>query len=284
MLAFDSDLRKSRPCWICRVARLRGPEILRAPQPYSHGGWQLLAVKVKSWRVTNFAHAITYTIGVYLLVTLVTMWKVPYLWASVLAVLVVMPIGYLIERFIICRLYGESLDYTFIATFAVSLIGVDLVKWIWGVQPKALGDPVRKYVELVGFMFRVYRILIVAIAILLFFALQLFVKRTMVGKTIVAALEDREKVRCLGIKLDKYFSFVFVLGSALAALGGVLYAPIISVHRTWAPRFCCSASPSPSSVAWPTSEARSSRRSRSARLWPSRPATGPRARRRWSSS
>lgn len=189
-----------------------------------------LSLTFGTMRVTNFAHTITYTIGVYLLVTLVTMWKVPYLWASVVAVLAVMPLGYVIERFVIRRLYGESLDYTFIATFAVSLIGVDLVKWIWGVQPKALGDPIRKYVELMGFMFPVYRILIVVIAILLFFALQLFVKRTMVGKIIVAALEDREKVRCLGIKLDKYFSFVFVLGSALAALGGVLYAPITSVH------------------------------------------------------
>ncbi|HHY45842.1 MAG TPA: branched-chain amino acid ABC transporter permease [Firmicutes bacterium] len=189
-----------------------------------------LSLTFGTMRVTNFAHTITYTIGVYLLLTFVTQWKVHYFWAAIFAVLAVIPIGYLIERFIIRRLYGESLDYTFIATFAVSLIGVDVVKWIWGVQPKALGDPIRRYIELLGFTFPVYRLLIVGIAILLFFALQLFVRRTMVGKIIIAALEDREKVRCLGIKLDKYFSLVFVLGSALAALGGVLYAPITSVH------------------------------------------------------
>jgi branched-subunit amino acid ABC-type transport system permease component len=51
-----------------------------------------------------------------------------------------------------------------------------------------------------------------------------------VGKIVVAALEDEEGVRCLGVSVTKYFSLVFVLGSALAALGGVLYAPISSIH------------------------------------------------------
>jgi branched-subunit amino acid ABC-type transport system permease component len=43
-------------------------------------------------------------------------------------------------------------------------------------------------------------------------------------------LEDREAVRSLGIEVDRYFTIVFLIGSALAALGGVLYAPITSVH------------------------------------------------------
>jgi branched-chain amino acid transport system permease protein len=135
-----------------------------------------------------------------------------------------------IERFIIRRLYGESLDYTFIATFAVSLIGVDLIKWIWGVNPYPLGDPVGIYLDVWGLTFPLYRLLIVVIAIVLFFGLELFFKKTIVGKIVVAALEDKDGLRCLGINVDKYFAIVFVLGSALAALGGVLYAPISSIH------------------------------------------------------
>jgi len=189
-----------------------------------------LSLTFGTMRVTNFAHTITYTIGVYVLVALVQEANMSYSLAAALSILAVVPIGYVIERFIIRRLYGDSLDYTFIATFAVSLIGVDVVKWIWGVQPKALGDPIKRYVDLAGFMFPLYRLIIVGIAIALFLALQVFMKRTMVGKIIVAALEDRDKVRCLGIKLDKYFSSAFVLGSVLAALGGVLYAPITSIH------------------------------------------------------
>jgi branched-subunit amino acid ABC-type transport system permease component len=78
--------------------------------------------------------------------------------------------------------------------------------------------------------FPVYRIIIFAIAIVLFFALELFFRKTILGKIVVAALDDKDGVRCLGVRVDKYFSLMFILGSALAALGGVLYAPISAVH------------------------------------------------------
>jgi branched-subunit amino acid ABC-type transport system permease component len=181
-------------------------------------------------RVINFAHTLTYTIGVYILITLIAYFHGFFSVAGALAVLVVIPISYVIERFIIRRLYGESLDYTFIATFAVFLIGVDTIKWIWGVNPYPLSDPVGIYLAVWGLTFPLYRLLIVLIAIILFFALELFFKKTIVGKIVVAALEDKDGVRCLGINVDKYFSIVFVLGSTLAALGGVLYAPISSIH------------------------------------------------------
>jgi len=189
-----------------------------------------LSLTFGTMRVINFAHTLTYTIGVYFLVTLIALFKGYFIIAAVIAVIAVIPIGYVIERFIIRRLYGESLDYTFIATFAVALIGVDLIKWIWGVNPYPLSDPVGVYLTLWGFTFPLYRVLIVMIAILLFFALELLFKKTIAGKIVVAALEDEEGVRCLGVNVDKYFSIVFVLGSALAALGGVLYAPISSIH------------------------------------------------------
>jgi branched-subunit amino acid ABC-type transport system permease component len=93
-----------------------------------------------------------------------------------------------------------------------------------------LSDPIGTYLAIWGLTFPLYRVLIVLIAILLFFALDLFFKKTIVGKIVVAALEDKDGVRCLGINVDKYFSIVFMLGSGLAALGGVLYAPISSIH------------------------------------------------------
>lgn len=181
-------------------------------------------------RVINFAHTITYTIGAYLLMASLKDLGVPFLWGGVIGVLVAAVAGYCIERFVIRRLYGESLDYTFIATFAVFLIGVDIVKWIWGVYPKPVSDPIGRAVDILGFVFPIYRILVVVLAVLVFFGLELFIRKTMVGKIIVAALDNKEGVRCLGIGVEKYFSLAFVLGSALAALGGVLYAPITAVH------------------------------------------------------
>lgn len=189
-----------------------------------------LSLTFGTMRVINFAHTLTYTIGVYALITLLAALKGYFTLSALLAILIVVPISYIIERFVIRRLYGESLDYTFIATFAISLIGVDTIKWIWGVNPYPLSDPIGTYITFQDMSFPVYRVIIFSIAILLFLSLNLFFKKSIVGKIVVAALEDKDGVRCLGINVDKYFSFVFILGSALAALGGVLYAPISSVH------------------------------------------------------
>ena len=189
-----------------------------------------LSLTFGTMRVINFAHTLTYSLGVYMLVTFVGLFRGSFIPAGILAIATVIPVSYVIERFIIRRLYGESVDYTFIATFAVTLIGVDSIKWIWGVLPQPMSDPLGVYMTLGSFTFPLYRIIIVIIAVVLFFALELFFRKTIVGKIVVAALEDEEGVRCLGVRVTKYFSLVFVLGSALAALGGVLYAPISSIH------------------------------------------------------
>lgn len=189
-----------------------------------------LSLTFGTMRVINFAHTLTYSIGVYVLITCIHWMKGNFIPAAILAILAVIPISYVIERFVIRRLYGESLDYTFIATFAVTLMGVDTIKWIWGVNPLPLSAPLGTYVEFWGMTFPVSRIIIIAIAIFLFFALELFFRKTILGKIVVAALEDKDGVRCLGVRVDKYFSLMFILGSALAGLGGVLYAPISAVH------------------------------------------------------
>ena len=189
-----------------------------------------LSLTFGTMKIVNFAHALVYTVGIYMVITFLPLLKGNFLVAALIGTAVVVPISYVIERFIIRRLYGESLDYAIIATYAVLLIGVDAIKWIWGVNPYPMSDPIGKYLSLGGLTIPVYRILIVVIAVLLFWALNFFFRKSIVGKIVVAALEDKDGVRCLGIKVDKYFSVVFMLGSALAALGGILYAPITSIH------------------------------------------------------
>jgi branched-subunit amino acid ABC-type transport system permease component len=189
-----------------------------------------LSLTFGTMKIVNFAHALVYTVGIYMVITFLPLLKGNFLVAALIGIAVVVPISYVIERFIIRRLYGESLDYAIIATYAVLLIGVDLIKWIWGVNPYPMSDPIGKYLSLGGLTIPVYRILIVVIAVLLFWALNFFFRKSIVGKIVVAALEDKDGVRCLGIKVDTYFSVVFMLGSALAALGGILYAPITSIH------------------------------------------------------
>ncbi|HTY92915.1 MAG TPA: branched-chain amino acid ABC transporter permease [Steroidobacteraceae bacterium] len=189
-----------------------------------------LSLTFGTMRVINFAHTLIYTLGAYFLVSFMGVMNGHFILPAALAVVCVIPISYLIERFVIRKLYGQSVDYTFIATFAISLIGVDLIKRIWGVNPYPLSDPIGTYLTFWDLTFPLYRLLIIGVALLLFLLLEWFFRRSIVGKIVAAALEDEDGVRCLGVNVKKYFSMVFVLGSVLAALGGVLYAPISSIQ------------------------------------------------------
>ena len=189
-----------------------------------------LSLTFGTMRIVNFAHALVYTLGAYILVTTLQKLGLGFFLSGLIAVIAVIPVSYLIERYIIRRLYGQSVDYAIIATYAVLLIGVDAIKWIWGPIPIPLSDPVGTSVLILGVDLPVYRLIIILISLLIFVGLEVFFNRTVVGKIIVAGLEDKEAVASIGISVDKYFAIAFTLGSCLAALGGVLYAPITAVN------------------------------------------------------
>jgi branched-subunit amino acid ABC-type transport system permease component len=185
-----------------------------------------LSITFGTMQIVNFAHGMVYALGVYFFITFLPVVGRIFPLALVLAILLSLPIAYAVERFVIRRLYGESLDYAIIATYAVLLMGTDAIKWIWGAAPQPVSDPVGIGIRILDVNFPLYRIFIAMSALALFGALRFFFRRSIVGKIVAAALEDREGVRCLGLNVNKYFSIVFVIGSGLAVLGGVLYAPI----------------------------------------------------------
>lgn len=189
-----------------------------------------LSLTFGTMRIVNFAHALVYTVGAYALVSSLSFFGGSFLSAVIFGTLIVIPLAYVIERFVIRRLYGQSIDYAIIATYAVLLIGVDACKWAWGATPISVSDPIGYTVGIMGVDLPVYRLIIIVLSFLVFITLELFFRRTVIGKVVVAGLEDKEATQSLGINVDKYFSFVFILGSCLAALGGGLYAPITSLH------------------------------------------------------
>ncbi len=184
-----------------------------------------LSLTFGTMHIINFAHGMVYTLGVYLFISAINVVDV-FILGLLFAVAVMVPLAWCIERFVIRRLYGESLDYAMIATYALLLIGTDLVKLFWGTTPQPVSDPLGITLTLGGISIPFYRLLIVLAAVLLFLTLRQFFSRSIIGRIVVAALEDPEGVRCLGIHVNHYFSLVFILGSCLAVLGGVLYAPV----------------------------------------------------------
>ncbi len=188
-----------------------------------------LSLTFGTMRIVNFAHALVYTIGPYVLMSALKA-KLGFATAAIVGMLATIPVAWVIERFVIRRLYGTSIDYAIIATYAVLLVGVDALKWIFGATPIPLSDPINRQVTVAGVDLPVYRLVIIALAIAVFVGLELFFRRTVVGKVVVAGLEDKDAARSLGLRVDRYFSLVFVIGSCLAALGGILYVPITTLH------------------------------------------------------
>ncbi len=183
-----------------------------------------------SMRIVNFAHGLVYAVGAYALFSLLPISGGNFVIAAILAIIASLPVSYVIEKFVIRRLYGKSIDYAIIASYAVLLIGVDLIKWIWGAPPVPLSDPVGINAHFFTLEIPLYRVIIIVLSFLIFIGLSIFFKKSIIGKIVVAGLADREAVLSLGIDIDKYFAIVFILGSALASLGGILYGPISTVH------------------------------------------------------
>jgi branched-chain amino acid transport system permease protein len=189
-----------------------------------------LSITFGTMQIVNFAHGMVYAVGVYLFINFLPWVAGIFPLALALALVAMLPVAYAVERFIIRRLYGESLDYTIIATYAVLLIGADLIKWIWGAQPQPVSDPLGGTFRFFEVSLPFYRVIVFLSAIVLFLGLKAFFNRSIIGRIVVAALEDRNGVRCLGLDVNRYFSIVFIIGSGLAVLGGVLYAPIATAE------------------------------------------------------
>jgi len=138
-------------------------------------------------------------------------------------------LAFAVERLIFRRIYERELTFSMITSFGILLAGIGAIKGIWGVVPKPVRVPFDQHIDLLGTGIPVYRLLVVAIAALVYAGLWVFLNRTIIGKAIRAGIEDMEHVEGLGINAARLFTVTFVIAGALSALAGGLYAPLIMV-------------------------------------------------------
>lgn len=181
-------------------------------------------------KVLNIGHAILYALGAYMLYTIIFYFQGNFLYGVLAAIGFTAVIGFIEEKTLIRRLYGKDIDFSILVTYAVVYIVTDLIKMAWGLEPKPVADPIAISFPVFGASVPVYRLLIIIVTVAVYLGLNIFLKRTMIGKIIRAGLEDRESLQALGIDPSRSFIVIFVLGSLLAGLGGALYAPIIMVY------------------------------------------------------
>ena len=144
--------------------------------------------------------------------------------AMLAAMAVAGALGWAFERVIVRPVYGQHLKQILI-TMGGMIVGEEVIKVIWGPLqiPLPLPEALRGAFVLGDAAIEKYRVLAVLIGLLVFGALLWTLNRTKVGLLVRAGVQDREMVESLGYRIQRLFVGVFVAGSALAGLGGVMW-------------------------------------------------------------
>ena len=183
-------------------------------------------------RIPNLMHGSFFMLGAYFGVTLLDSRVGLNFWvAALLSALAMALIGGLIERFLLRRLAGQELAQVLL-TLGLSFIIADLCLMIWTGDPWQPTPPpeLRGAVQAMGMFFPLYRLAVLAVAVAVAIALWIMVDWTRLGAMIRAGVDDMEMARGVGIPVSLLFTVVFCLGAGLAAFGGVVGAPYLSVY------------------------------------------------------
>ena len=196
--------------------------------------------------VINFGHGAFIAIGAFVgfsVLGLLAGWTdVPSVWlnlaamlpAIAAAMLVAGGAGYVFERFIVKPVYGQHLKQILV-TMGGLIIAQQLILVLWGPDAIHLSRPetLRGSVVIGEAAVEKYRLVAVVIGLALFVAMRLVLNRTKIGLLVRAGVENGEMVEALGYRIQRLFLAVFIVGSALAGLGGVmwgLYQETITAH------------------------------------------------------
>jgi branched-chain amino acid transport system permease protein len=182
-------------------------------------------------RIVNFAHGTLYMLGAYVGFS-VGLATGSYWAALVLAPLAVAGTGLVLELASLRPLYRREPGAFLLVTFGLALVLSEAIRLGWGADPRRLAVPpaLSGSVLILGEPFPVYRLFLGAVGVGVAAALWLFLERTRLGLLIRATAQNAEMVQALGVNVRWVRSGVFGLGSGLAALGGVMAAPLVSAH------------------------------------------------------
>ncbi|HUI97846.1 MAG TPA: branched-chain amino acid ABC transporter permease [Xanthobacteraceae bacterium] len=179
-------------------------------------------------RVISLDQLLYYTLGGYLAYSISL--AAGSLWVGVLGGVAVGGLaGLAVERLIFARIYERHVTFSMITSFGILIAGVGVIKSIWGLVPRPVSVPIAAQIDILGADVPVYRLVVVAIAALVYVGIWLFLHRTIIGKAIRAGIEDVEHVEGLGINVARLFTLTFIIAGALSGLAGALNAPLIMV-------------------------------------------------------
>ncbi|HBG15482.1 MAG TPA: hypothetical protein DDW93_01765, partial [Firmicutes bacterium] len=164
-------------------------------------------------RIISLDQFLYYSVGAYMTYTIVAV--TGNFWLGLLAgILTTILIALFVEKIVYKRIYEKSVMFSMILSFGVNLMGVGLIKYIWGLEPKPVKAPIGGNLNIFGTEVPGYRIFVILLAARVYLAVCYFLNKTILGTAIRAGIDDAEKVEALGINIYKLFTLTFLLATS----------------------------------------------------------------------
>ncbi len=179
----------------------------------------------------NLAHGSLYMMGAYFAAVAFGWWG-SFVLAALFAVPATLVAGVLLERLVLGKLYSRDHLDQVLATFGLILLLNEIVRMVWGQSPMymSLPEALSGTVDLLGVAYPAYRLLIIAVGLLVALALYLVIHKTRVGMLIRAGASNPTMVEAMGVNIKLINGLVLGGAAALAGLAGFMAAPILSVQ------------------------------------------------------
>lgn len=176
-------------------------------------------------KLINFAHGEIMMVGAYIAFIAVTVFGLNFVFALILSMFLAAVLGVLIERIAYKPLRKAPRISALITAIGMSIFLQNLALVVFGANPKVMPNVIaKKPVNIAGIQISTVTLVTLALSIVCMVGLDLFVKNTKTGKAMRAVSEDKDVAIIMGVNVNRTISVTFAIGSALGALGGVLYA------------------------------------------------------------
>jgi branched-chain amino acid transport system permease protein len=195
-----------------------------------------LSVTLGMMNFINLAHCSFGMLGGYVTVTLMDRFGWPFLASLPVAFIVAALLSVVLERLLFRRMYRASDLDQCLVTIGVVFVSIAGAAYIWGTvqQPVVLPDYLRGSIDFQGVHLGVYRLFLIANALVITLALIAGIEWTRFGAQVRAAVDNQRMARGLGLDVDRAFSLTFALGSGLAGLGGALASAMVGLDPSFA--------------------------------------------------
>lgn len=183
----------------------------------------------RATEIVNFAHGELMMLGAFAVLTFAEIWGMGFWLGAALGVLSLGVFGYLLDAAVMRRVIGESQSSIFILTVALGVMLKALAGMIWGYMPRVLNSPFQSNIDLGAMTINSSRIAIIFGTVLICAALYIFLSRTRLGLAIQAASQNQLAAYYSRIPVKRLVSMIWAIGAMVAAVAGVLMAPVTQV-------------------------------------------------------